>query len=80
MRLCGEYETSQKEYFSFGIADRSASIRIPALTAHEGKGFIEDRRPAADVDPYLASAVMADTMLLKESMVPEIIEHFKKWQ
>jgi glutamine synthetase len=40
--------------FSFGASNRGASIRIPMFTtSHEWKGYLEDRRPASDSDPYL---------------------------
>ena len=28
-RLCGDFETSKKEFFTYGVGDRSASCRIP---------------------------------------------------
>jgi hypothetical protein len=31
------------------------------------------------MDPYLASLVVADTTLLKESMIEEVVEHYDKW-
>lgn len=54
LRLTGMYETSSIDEFRFGTADRSASIRIPPDTAKAHKGYLEDRRPAANIDPYLA--------------------------
>ena len=36
-----------------GISDRGASIRIPVGTVQNGwKGYLEDRRPASNADPY----------------------------
>lgn len=51
-RLTGEHETCSINEFKFGVADRGASIRIPRETAMSGKGYMEDRRPAANCDPY----------------------------
>jgi len=51
-RLTGEHETCSIEEFKYGIADRSASIRIPRSAEATGKGYMEDRRPAANCDPY----------------------------
>jgi glutamine synthetase len=65
LRLSGKYETSSIHKFSYGIGDRSASCRIPVMTAAEGKGYYEDRRPASNMDPYIVSAVLADTTILK---------------
>ena len=54
-RLTGDHETSSIDRFSWGALDRSASIRIPIYTVNNnGKGYLEDRRPAANVDPYEA--------------------------
>ncbi len=52
-RLTGEHETQSIDEFSFGISDRGASIRIPIITVEKGwKGWLEDRRPASNGDPY----------------------------
>ena len=52
-RLVGAYETAHWSEFSFGIADRAASVRIPTVTAENGfAGYLEDRRPASNCDPY----------------------------
>ena len=52
-RLTGLHETCSIDVFRNGVADRSASIRIPRQVAQEGKGYLEDRRPGANSDPYL---------------------------
>ena len=51
-RMTGECETSDYHTFSWGEGDRGASVRIPQKVANEGKGYIEDRRPCANIDPY----------------------------
>ena len=67
-RLTGIHETSSIQQFSYGVGNRAASFRIPTSTAHaNGKGYIEDRRPASDIDPYLVSAMLVDTGVLAES-------------
>jgi len=67
-RLTGHHETSSVDKFSFGTGNRAASIRIPTSTAAaNGKGYIEDRRPASNIDPYLVSALVFDTSVLPES-------------
>ena len=53
-RLTGKHETSKYNKFTSGISDRSASVRIPLDTTRNWKGHIEDRRPAANIDPYAA--------------------------
>ena len=53
MRLTGLHETQSIDKFSWGIADRGASIRVPHSFANDGyKGYLEDRRPNSQGDPY----------------------------
>ena len=66
-RLTGECETSRADAFSVGIGARGCSVRIPKDVLRKGAGYFEDRRPASNADPYLVSAVLFDTCLLKES-------------
>jgi glutamine synthetase len=59
-RLTGLHETASITDFSYGISDRGASIRIPILTVdNDWKGYLEDRRPASNADPYkIASRII----------------------
>jgi len=59
-RLTGLHETQHIDYFSYGVSDRGASIRIPiSVKMDEWKGYLEDRRPASNADPYrIASRIM----------------------
>jgi len=55
-RLTGLHETQHIDTFSWGVGDRGASIRIPnAMAANNWNGYIEDRRPASNCDPYLVA-------------------------
>lgn len=64
-RLTGIHETSPWDKFSYGAGNRGASIRIPTQTLKDkGKGYIEDRRPASNIDPYVVSAMIFDTACL----------------
>ena len=63
-RLIGTHETSSKEVFTWGIADRTASVRIPLFVYQDQCGYLEDRRPAADCDPYNVTRIIAETTLL----------------
>lgn len=65
-RLTGAHETSKIDEFSYGVADRGASIRIPRPVADDGYGYLEDRRPASDADPYKITECLVRTMCLKE--------------
>ncbi|MEM6328973.1 MAG: glutamine synthetase beta-grasp domain-containing protein [Planctomycetota bacterium] len=52
-RLTGLHETQAIDQFSYGVSDRGASIRIPVGTVNDGwKGYLEDRRPASNANPY----------------------------
>jgi len=63
-RLTGRHETQSIHKFSFGVADRGSSIRIPFGTAQDGKGYFEDRRPASNCDPYTVASKIAETVSL----------------
>ena len=62
LRLTGAHETQRFDEFSFGVSDRGASIRIPWQVEKAGKGYIEDRRPNANVDPYVVAQLIIDTV------------------
>lgn len=64
MRLSGKWETADINTFTYGVADRGASVRIPRFTERDKKGYFEDRRPASNMDPYLVTAKIAETTLL----------------
>ena len=62
-RLTGEHETQSITEFSYGVSDRGASIRIPIMTVEKGwKGWLEDRRPASNGDPYKIAARIIKTV------------------
>merc|ERR1719159_1062575 len=61
-RLTGKHETCSIKEFKYGVANRGASIRIPRDAEKNGKGYMEDRRPAANCDAYrVAARVMKTT-------------------
>lgn len=55
-RLTGKHETSSFKDFSYGVANRGASVRIPRDTQKNGCGYFEDRRPSSNMDPYLVTS------------------------
>jgi len=61
-RLTGKHETSPYDKFSYGVANRGASIRIPRATEQKGRGYIEDRRPASSMDPYVVTSRIAEAI------------------
>lgn len=62
-RLTGKHETASMDTFSYGVADRGASIRIPRDTKKNNKGYLEDRRPASNMDPYTVTSLILETSL-----------------
>lgn len=63
-RLTGMHETSSIHDFSAGIANRGASIRIPRHVGDDQCGYLEDRRPASNCDPYNVTEVIVRTTVL----------------
>jgi glutamine synthetase len=61
-RLTGLHETASYKTFNYGVHDRGASVRIPWQVAREKKGYIEDRRPNANMDPYIVTRLITDTV------------------
>lgn len=62
LRLTGLHETCSYKEFKYGVSDRGASVRIPWHVARDGKGYIEDRRPNANCDPYVVARLITDTV------------------
>jgi glutamine synthetase len=64
-RLTGDCETASIDDFSYGVGDRGASIRIPSDVAKNNyqSGYLEDRRPASNMDPYLVTSKIAETII-----------------
>jgi len=65
-RLTGAHETSSIHTFSSGVANRGSSIRIPRDCAENKRGYLEDRRPSSNADPYKVSEILVRTMCLDE--------------
>lgn len=61
-RLTGMHETCSINEFRSGVSDRGASIRIPLATSQKGYGYLEDRRPGANADPYIVSARLMESI------------------
>ncbi len=61
-RLTGLHETCSYREFRYGVSDRGASVRIPWQVHRDGKGYIEDRRPNANCDPYKVTELILGTV------------------
>jgi len=62
-RLTGNHETGRIDQFSFGVAHRGSSIRIPRQVEIDGYGYLEDRRPASNIDPYAVTGIILETVM-----------------
>jgi len=65
-RLSGHHETSNINNFSYGVGERGSSIRIPLQVMIDKKGYLEDRRPASNLDPYLVCDRILKSVILEE--------------
>ena len=66
-RMTGLHETSSMHACTWGVSDRGRSIRIPRHVANRGHGYLEDRRPAANLDPYLVTERIMRTCCLNQT-------------
>ena len=63
LRLTGLHETQSIDTFSYGVADRGASIRVPHSFVNNGyRGYLEDRRPNSQGDPYRIAGRIIETI------------------
>lgn len=68
LRLTGKFETQAIDKFSWGISDRGASIRVPKKVAETWTGYLEDRRPAANANPYKVIYIIYESLKLTETL------------
>jgi glutamine synthetase len=69
-RLTGQHETAPLDKFNYGVSDRGASVRIPWQVEKEQGGYIEDRRPNANCDPYTVTRLIVQTCCGALAKVP----------
>jgi len=63
-RLTGAHETAPITKFSYGVANRGCSVRIPRDAEKNKYGYFEDRRPASNMDPYIVTKMIVQTTCL----------------
>jgi glutamine synthetase len=68
LRLTGNFETQSIDKFSWGVSDRGASIRVPQDTAKDWKGYVEDRRPGSNADPYKIIKEIVKSLIMTEQI------------
>jgi glutamine synthetase len=72
LRLTGLHETQAIDTFSWGVADRGASIRVPHSFVDNGyRGYLEDRRPNSQGDPYRVAGRILETIALVDGSALE---------
>jgi len=64
LRMTGHHETASFDTFTYGVANRGASVRIGNDTMRDGKGYFEDRRPSSSMNPYLVTGKLFETTVL----------------
>ena len=63
LRLTGLHETQSIDKFNWGVANRGASIRVPhSFVNNNYKGYLEDRRPNSQADPYKITSRILKTI------------------
>lgn len=65
--------------FSFAVANRGSSIRIPRATELKGNGYYEDRRPAANIDPYVVASSLFSVTLLDNFGLKDLEAHYEEF-
>lgn len=68
LRLTGLHETSSYDKFSWGIGTRNTSVRIPNEVVRMKRGYFEDRRPASNINPYLATSMIFNICCLQSNV------------
>jgi len=66
LRLKSGVVTASIDTFVFGLANRATSVRVPQHVVMDGRGYIEDRRPAGNMDPYAVCEMIVRTVCLEE--------------
>lgn len=65
-RLTGKNGLPHIKDFTAGVANRGCSVRIPRHVSEDKKGYLEDRRPASNADPYRVITIMIKTCIFDE--------------
>ena len=66
LRLTGHHETSNMKNFNYAEGHRGCSVRIPLGVVNDQKGYLEDRRPASNMDPYRVTSKILSTVCLDQ--------------
>ncbi|KAF1354723.1 hypothetical protein BDV97DRAFT_343835 [Delphinella strobiligena] len=62
LRMTGAHETASFDKFTWGVANRGASVRVNRECYDKQMGYFEDRRPASNADPYQITGIIVETL------------------
>merc|ERR1711957_770531 len=79
-RMTGLHETAKFDEFTYGVGARNCSVRIGFEMKTNGCGYMEDRRPSSNIDPYLSVSVLADITVNNGKYTQEMVEAHKKFR
>jgi len=80
LRMTGLHETAKFDEFTTGIGARGCSVRIGNDAKKNGAGYMEDRRPSSNIDPYLSVSALADATLNGGKYMEEMVAAFEKFK
>merc|ERR1711976_170208 len=78
-RMTGLHETARFDEFTYGIGARGCSVRIGNDAKRDGCGYMEDRRPSSNIDPYLSVSALADATINGGKHIQEMVAAHRKF-
>ena len=79
-RMTGAHETAKFDEFTYGIGARGCSVRIGNEMKEAGCGYMEDRRPSSNIDPYLSVTALADVTINGGKNIDEIVKQWEEFR
>jgi len=78
-RMTGLHETAKFDEFTYGIGARGCSVRLGNDAKRDGCGYMEDRRPSSNIDPYLSCSALADITCNGGKNMEELVAAYKQF-
>jgi len=79
-RMTGLHETARFDEFTYGIGARGCSVRIGNDAKKNGCGYMEDRRPSSNIDPYLSVSALADATINDGEFMKELCDAYTSFR
>merc|ERR1712187_843227 len=79
-RMTGMHETAKFDEFTYGIGARGCSVRIGNDAKKNGCGYMEDRRPSSNIDPYLSVSALADVTVNEGKNIVSMTTAYTKFR